>query len=161
MIALGTNLLPASCNELQTLHQPIRDKEKEKRHLRRSKKMFWKMNHIWAANCIDTVLAHKGCISEARDIFAQVIKMTMLRLFTFRFTHLWIVEGSRSHCRDFGWLAKYCAYFRGADVRKLHSQIFSPPNVEILQYLAPAHFWADKLREAKLSLLKAHHDTAF
>lgn len=36
---------------------------------------------------------------------------------------------------------------------------FRHPNVEILQYLAPAHFRADKLREAKLSLLKAQHAT--
>jgi RNA polymerase-associated protein CTR9 len=28
--------------------------------------------NIWAANGIGAVLAHKGCIQEARDIFAQV-----------------------------------------------------------------------------------------
>ena len=28
--------------------------------------------NIWASNGIGAVLAHKGCIQEARDIFAQV-----------------------------------------------------------------------------------------
>ena len=36
-------------------------------------------------------------------------------------------------------------------------KFFKNPNVEILQYLARAHFKAGKLREAKLSLLKAQH----
>ena len=30
--------------------------------------------NIWASNGIGAVLAHKGCIQEARDIFAQVGK---------------------------------------------------------------------------------------
>ena len=30
--------------------------------------------NIWASNGIGAVLAHKGCIQEARDIFAQVVK---------------------------------------------------------------------------------------
>ena len=30
--------------------------------------------NIWASNGIGAVLAHKGYITEARDIFAQVIK---------------------------------------------------------------------------------------
>ncbi len=36
-------------------------------------------------------------------------------------------------------------------------KFFRHPHVEILQYLARAHFRAGKLREAKLSLLKAQH----
>lgn len=32
--------------------------------------------NIWAANGIGAVLAHKGCINEARDIFAQVREAT-------------------------------------------------------------------------------------
>ena len=36
-------------------------------------------------------------------------------------------------------------------------KFFRHPNVEILQYLARAYFRAGKLREAKLSLLKAQH----
>ena len=36
-------------------------------------------------------------------------------------------------------------------------KFFRHPNVEILQYLARAHFRAGKLREAKLSLIRAQH----
>ena len=36
-------------------------------------------------------------------------------------------------------------------------KFFRHPHVEILQYLARAHFLASKLREAKLALLKAQH----
>ena len=36
-------------------------------------------------------------------------------------------------------------------------KFFRHPHVEILQYLSRAHFRAGKLREAKLSLLKAQH----
>lgn len=32
--------------------------------------------NIWAANGIGAVLAHKGCVNEARDIFAQVREAT-------------------------------------------------------------------------------------
>ena len=31
--------------------------------------------NIWASNGIGAVLAHKGYITEARDIFAQVFEM--------------------------------------------------------------------------------------
>lgn len=62
---------------LQTLHQPSRDKEKERRHQDRALTLFKSVlkndpRNIWAANGIGAVLAHKGCITEARDIFAQV-----------------------------------------------------------------------------------------
>lgn len=32
--------------------------------------------NIWAANGIGCILAHKGCINEARDVFAQVREAT-------------------------------------------------------------------------------------
>ncbi|PSN41501.1 RNA polymerase-associated protein CTR9 [Blattella germanica] len=64
---------------LQTLHQPTRDKEREKRHQDRALAMYKQVlrndpRNIWAANGI--VLAHKGCVNEARDIFAQVREAT-------------------------------------------------------------------------------------
>lgn len=62
---------------LQTLHMPSRDKEKEKRHQDRALALYKTVlkndpRNIWAANGIACVLAHKGCIPEARDIFASV-----------------------------------------------------------------------------------------
>ena len=65
---------------LQTLHQPSKDKEKEKKYQDRALAMYKSVlrndhKNIWAANGIGAVLAHKGCIQEARDIFAQVNKL--------------------------------------------------------------------------------------
>lgn len=66
---------------LQTLHQPTRDKEREKRHQERALAMYKQVlrndpRNIWAANGIGAVLAHKGAINEARDVFAQVREAT-------------------------------------------------------------------------------------
>lgn len=66
---------------LQTLHQPTKDKEREKRHQERALSMFKQVlkidpRNIWAANGIGAVLAHKGAVNEARDIFAQVREAT-------------------------------------------------------------------------------------
>lgn len=62
---------------LQSLHQPSKDKDKEKKHQEKALAIYKQVlrndpKNIWAANGIGAVLAHKGCIIEARDIFAQV-----------------------------------------------------------------------------------------
>lgn len=49
---------------LQTLHQPCREKEREKRHQERALAMYKQVlkndpKNIWAANGIGCVLAHK------------------------------------------------------------------------------------------------------
>lgn len=66
---------------LQTLHIPNKDKEKEKRHQDRALALYKTVlrsdpKNIWAANGIGAVLAHKGYIIEARDVFAQVREST-------------------------------------------------------------------------------------
>lgn len=85
---------------LQTMQQPTREKEKEKRHQERALTMYKQAlkvhpKNIWAANGIGMdlliwrlvvrvssgsilgcVLAQKGLIQEARDIFAQVREAT-------------------------------------------------------------------------------------
>ena len=58
---------------LQTLHQPMKDKDKEKKYQERALTMYKQVlrNHpknIWAANGIGAVLAHKGYINEARYV---------------------------------------------------------------------------------------------
>ena len=58
---------------LQTLHQPTKDKEKEKKYQERALTMYKQVirndpKNIWAANGIGCVLAHKGYIIEARYI---------------------------------------------------------------------------------------------
>jgi RNA polymerase-associated protein CTR9 len=64
---------------------PSRDKEKEKRHQDRALTLYKTVlkndpRNIWAANGIGCVLAHKGCIPEARDIFASVLKLLNYQL---------------------------------------------------------------------------------
>ena len=66
---------------LQTMHQNGRDKDREKRHYERALSMYKQVlrndpKNIWAANGIGALLAHKGCITEARDIFAQAREAT-------------------------------------------------------------------------------------
>lgn len=66
---------------LQTLHQPTKDKEKEKRHQDRALSLYKQVlrqdgKNIWAANGVGAVLAHKNYIPEARDVFAQVREAT-------------------------------------------------------------------------------------
>ena len=56
---------------------PTRDKEKEKRNQERALQLYKTVlkndpRNIWAANGVGCVLAHKGYISEARDIFSSV-----------------------------------------------------------------------------------------
>ena len=59
---------------LQTLHQPMKDKEKEKKYQERALTMYKQVSrnypkNIWAANGIGCVLAHKGLINEARYVY--------------------------------------------------------------------------------------------
>lgn len=66
---------------LQTLHQPTKEKERERRHQDRALQIYKGVlridpRNIWATNGIGAVLAHKGCVNEARDIFAQVREAT-------------------------------------------------------------------------------------
>merc|ERR1719273_737251 len=66
---------------LQTLHQPTKDKEREKKYQERALTMYKQVmrndpKNIWAANGIGAVLAHKGYINEARVIFAEVRETT-------------------------------------------------------------------------------------
>lgn len=74
MVALGNVWL-------QTLHQPTKEKEKEKRHQERALSLYKQVlrldpRNIWAANGIGCVLAYKNYIPEARDVFAQVREAT-------------------------------------------------------------------------------------
>ncbi|KAA3676187.1 RNA polymerase-associated protein CTR9, partial [Paragonimus westermani] len=66
---------------LTTLHHPIRDKDKRKRHQDRALSFYKAVlcadpRNIWAAHGIGCVLAHKGFVNEARDVFAQVREAT-------------------------------------------------------------------------------------
>merc|ERR1719376_784468 len=106
--------------------------------------------NIWASNGIGAVLAHKGCIQEARDIFAQVREATA------DFCDVWLNIG-HIYVEQRQYISAIQMY------ENCLKKFYKPPNVEVLQYLARAYFRAGKLREAKMTLLRARrvapHDT--
>lgn len=157
---------------LQTLHQPTKDKEREKRHQERALSMFKQVlkidpKNIWAANGIGAVLAHKGAVNEARDIFAQVREATA------DFCDVWLniahvyVE-QKQFVSAIQMVRAKNNNRRSKNISLLQYEnclrkFFKYNNVEVLQYLARAYYKASKLKEAKMVLLKARrvapHDT--
>jgi RNA polymerase-associated protein CTR9 len=142
---------------LHTLYQASRDKEKVKRHEQRALQMYKQVlkldpKNIWAANGVGAVLAHKGLLNEARDIFAQVREATA------EFSDVWI---NIAHI-----LVDQRQYIRAIQMYENCSKKFHKnTNVEVLLYLARAFAKANKLYECKQMLLKARHvapeDTVF
>lgn len=142
MIALGNVWL-------QTLHQPMRDKEKEKRHQDRALSMYKAVlrnntRNIWAANGIGCVLAHKGHINEARDVFAQVREATA------DFCDVWL-NIAHIYVEQKQYVAAIQMY------ENCMKKFFKHHNTEVLMYLARAYYKCSKLRECKQTLLKARH----
>merc|ERR1719330_1477123 len=140
---------------LQTLHQPTKDKDKEKKYQDRALAMYKSVlrndpKNIWAANGIGAVLAHKGYITEARDIFAQVREATA------DFCDVWL-NIAHIYVEQKQYISAIRMY------ENCLKKFFKHPNVEVLQYLARAYFKAGKLKDAKMTLLKARrvapHDT--
>lgn len=140
---------------LQTLHQPSRDKEKEKRHQERALLMYKQVLHIdnrniWAANGIGAVLAHKGYITEARDCFAQVREATA------DFCDVWL-NIAHIYVEQRQYVAAIQMY------ENCLKKFFKYHNGEILMYLARAYYRCGKLADCKQVLLKARrvapHDT--
>lgn len=132
---------------LQTLHQPTRDKDREKRHQERALAMYKQVlrndpRNIWAANGIGAVLAHKGAINEARDIFAQVREATA------DFCDVWL-NIAHIYVEQKQYISSIQMY------ENCLRKFYKYPHVEVLQYLARAYFKAGKLKEAKMTLLKA------
>lgn len=132
---------------LQTLHQPNRDKEKEKRHQERAIQMYKQVlkidsKNIWAANGIGAVLAHKGYISEARDVFSQVREATA------DFADVWI---NIAHI-----YVEQKQYVNAIQMyENCLKRFYSHTNNEILLYIARAYFKWGKLKQCKSVLLKA------
>ncbi|CAG0895273.1 unnamed protein product [Cyprideis torosa] len=134
---------------LQTLHQPSRDREREKKHQDRALDFYTKVlkydpYNIWAANGIGAVLAHKGCIIEARDIFAQVREATA------DFPDVWL-NIAHIYVEQKQYVAAVQMY------ENCLRKFFKAPNVEILQYMARAYFRMGRYADAKSALLKARH----
>lgn len=140
---------------LQTLHQPTKDKEKEKRHQDRALAMYKQVlrsdpRNIWAANGIGAVLAQKGYVSEARDVFAQVREATA------EFCDVWL-NIAHIYVEQKSYVSAVQMY------ENCLKKFYKYNNVDVLMYLARAYFKCGKLKECKITLLKARrvapHDT--
>lgn len=145
---------------LQTLHQPqiIRDQEKNKRHFDRAMSLYKQVlrldaKNMYATNGIGCLLAHKGCIPEARDVFAQVREATA------DFPDVWL-NIAHIYVEQKQFVAAIQMYENC--LKKFHKN----SNTDILMYIARAHYRCAyaandasimlvKLRECKKIILKA------
>ncbi|OXA64554.1 RNA polymerase-associated protein CTR9 [Folsomia candida] len=132
---------------LQTLYTPSRDKNKEARHQERALAIYKQAlrsdpKNIWAANGIGSILAHKGCINEARDIFAQVREATA------EFSDVWL-NIAHVYVEQKLYVSAVQMY------ENCMKKFYKYHHTEILQYLARAYYKNGKLKEAKLALLRS------
>merc|ERR1719323_1229914 len=98
--------------------------------------------NIWAANGIGCVLAHKGYIIEAREIFAEVREATA------DFCDVWL-NIAHVYVEQHQYVAAIQMY------ENCLKKFYKTHNVEVLLYLARAYAKDGKLKEAKMTLLKA------
>uniref|UniRef100_A0A5K3FBW5 TPR_REGION domain-containing protein n=2 Tax=Mesocestoides corti TaxID=53468 RepID=A0A5K3FBW5_MESCO len=132
---------------LRTLHHQMRDKDRRKRHEERALSCYKAVlsadpRNIWAAHGIGCVLAHKGFINEARDVFAQVREATA------DFPDVWM-NIAHVYVEQKQFTAAIQMYENC--IRKFNRE----NDTELLLYLARAFFKANQLKECKTILLKA------
>ncbi|XP_070564627.1 RNA polymerase-associated protein CTR9 homolog [Ptychodera flava] len=132
---------------LQTLYQPTRDKEKEKRHQDRALAMYKQVlrndgKNLYAANGIGCVLAQKGFVRESRDVFSQVREATadMCDVWL-NLAHIYVEQKQ--------YISAIQMYENAL------KKFYKYHNTEVMLYLARAYFRAGKLMECKKVLLKA------
>ncbi|KAJ4947440.1 hypothetical protein JOQ06_009475 [Pogonophryne albipinna] len=134
---------------LQTLHQPTKDREKEKRHQDRALAIYKQVlrndsKNLYAANGIGAVLAHKGFFREARDVFAQVREATAdISDVWLNLAHIYVEQKQ--------YISAVQMY------ENCLKKFFKYQNTEVLLYLARALFKCGKLQDCKQMLLKARH----
>ncbi|XP_076879745.1 RNA polymerase-associated protein CTR9 homolog [Brachyhypopomus gauderio] len=134
---------------LQTLHQPTRDREKEKRHQDRALAIYKQVlrndsKNLYAANGIGAVLAHKGYFREARDVFAQVREATAdISDVWLNLAHIYVEQKQ--------YISAVQMY------ENCLKKFYKHQNTEVLLYLARALFKCGKLQECKQMLLRARH----
>ncbi|KAM8894993.1 RNA polymerase-associated protein CTR9 homolog [Spinachia spinachia] len=134
---------------LQTLHQPTRDREKEKRHQDRALAIYKQVlrndsKNLYAANGIGAVLAHKGFFREARDVFAQVREATAdISDVWLNLAHIYVEQKQ--------YISAVQMY------ENCLKKFYKYQNTEVLLYLARALFKCGKLQDCKQMLLKARH----
>ncbi|XP_011403140.1 PREDICTED: RNA polymerase-associated protein CTR9 homolog [Amphimedon queenslandica] len=134
---------------LASIHQPHRDKTKDKRHLDRAlsyyKDVLHKDSHnLYAANGIGAVLGHKGFYREARDVFAQVREATAeLPDVWLNLAHVYIEQ------------KQYISAIQMYE--NCLGKFYNFHNTEVLLYLARAYFKAGRILDCKTTLIKARH----
>ncbi|MBN3288656.1 CTR9 protein, partial [Polyodon spathula] len=134
---------------LQTLHQPTRDREKEKQHQDRALAIYKQVlrndsKNLYAANGIGAVLAHKGYYREARDVFAQVREATA------EISDVWL-NLAHIYVEQKQYISAVQMY------ENCLKKFYKHQNTEVLLYLSRALFKCGKLQECKHTLLKARH----
>ncbi|XP_066503956.1 RNA polymerase-associated protein CTR9 homolog [Hoplias malabaricus] len=134
---------------LQTLHQPTRDREKEKRHQDRALAIYKQVlrndsKNLYAANGIGAVLAHKGYYRDARDVFAQVREATA------EISDVWL-NLAHIYVEQKQYISAVQMY------ENCLKKFYKYQNTEVLLYLARALFKCGKLQECKQMLLRARH----
>ncbi|XP_067269208.1 RNA polymerase-associated protein CTR9 homolog [Pseudorasbora parva] len=134
---------------LQTLHQPTRDREKEKRHQDRALAIYKQVlrndaKNLYAANGIGAVLAHKGYFREARDVFAQVREATA------EISDVWL-NLAHIYVEQKQYISAVQMY------ENCLKKFYKYQNTEVLLYLARALFKCGKLQDCKQTLLRARH----
>ncbi|XP_053545483.1 RNA polymerase-associated protein CTR9 homolog [Bombina bombina] len=134
---------------LQTLHHPIRDRKKAKRYQDRALEMYTQVlridpKNIYAANGIGAVLAHKGYVREAHDVFSQVREATAdVRDVWLNLAHIYVEQK---------------LYIAGVQMyENCLRKFYRHQNTEVLLYLAHALFKCGKFHECKQILLKGRH----
>jgi len=134
---------------LQTLHVPNKDKEKEAKYQERAL-VFYKQvlkldpRNLYAANGCGCVLAHKGFLREARDIFSQVREATteMIDVWV-NLAHIYVEQRQ---------------YLGAIQMYESCMDKFGKQNdVELLLYLGRAFVKAQKLEDAMKVLIRARH----
>ena len=134
---------------LQTIHQPMRDRSKEKRHQDRALSYFREVlkrnpKNLFAANGIGAVLAHKGFIQEARSIFAQVRDATAdIPDVWLNLAHIFVEQRQYVSAIQ---LYTNCL-----------NRFYKGNNTEIMLFVSQAHFKNGDLNKCKFILMRARH----
>uniref|UniRef100_A0A915ALZ8 RNA polymerase-associated protein CTR9-like protein n=3 Tax=Parascaris univalens TaxID=6257 RepID=A0A915ALZ8_PARUN len=132
---------------LETLSSVHRKREKDKDYRERALMMYSKAlkvhpKNIWAANGIGCILAQKGAIQEARDIFAQVREAT---------ADFWDVWVNIAHI-----YMEQKQYVSAIQMYDNCMKKFRRYNdVALMQYMARAYYKAGKLDDCRHMLEKA------
>ena len=134
---------------LETLYQPTKDKTKQDKHYERALQLFKHVlkvdqGNIWAANGVGCLLAWKGHITHARDIFAQVRESTA------DFCDVWI---NIAHI-----YVEQKQYIPAVQMYENCMKKFGREHdTETLMNLARAYYKADKFSDCRRVIIRARH----